>query len=199
MTLDPIEYDKNFEFLIYKTFFEESFDEILDKHYYLRITENKDDFLNYFLKEMLLDQKAFKLALSRFYFDDKINPFNVLNTHKPEPRDSEGLIRYSFPREFNTCSNNYANQLGTAMLDTFDFIEDMFNNLYIPNSTVIRHVFEGREEDLEDLGFTPESLVGTIKGIELLEILYSDGKIEESLYHCVKQALEEGYKGVFDP
>lgn len=34
MTLDPIEYDKNFEFLIYKTFFEETFDEIWDKHYY---------------------------------------------------------------------------------------------------------------------------------------------------------------------
>lgn len=199
MTLDPIEYDKNFEFLIYKTFFEETFDEIWDKHYYWRITVNKDDFLNDFLKEMILDQKAFKLALSKYYFDDKINPFNVFNTHAPEPADSEGLIKYSFPREFNTRSNKYANEIGTAMLDTFDYIEDMFNNFYIPNATVVRHVFEGHEEDLEALGFTPESLAGTIKGLELLDILYNDGRIEEALYNYVKQALEEGYEGIFDP
>lgn len=148
---------------------------------------------------MLLDQKAFKLALSKYYFDDKINPFNVFNTHAPEPEDSEGLIKYSFPREFNTRSNKYANELGTAMLDTFDYIEDMFNNFYIPNATVIKHVFEGHEEDLEDLGFTPEQLVGTIKGLELIDILYNDGRIEEALYTYVKQALIEGYDGVFDP
>lgn len=34
MTLDPVEYDNNFEFLMYKTFFEDFYYEILGRHYY---------------------------------------------------------------------------------------------------------------------------------------------------------------------
>lgn len=79
---------------------------------------------------MLLDQKAFKRALYKFYFDDHNNPFMVLQKY---PEELIGPRNHPFPLIF-TRTSTFANAMGFFMLDKLKHINSLLDVFFCPQS-----------------------------------------------------------------
>lgn len=201
MTLDPVEYDKNFEFLIYKTFFEYFYYELLGRHYYWRITVNRKEFLNDFLPEMLKDQKAFKRALYKFYFDDHNNPFMVLQKY-PEPLI--GPRNHPFPLIFMRTST-FANAMGFFMLDKLKQINLLLDLFFCPQSkkpeikALVLELLEANRDEWEPKGKTLKHLQKNLKNVDFAKMAYKEGLINRQDYIYLMQTIDESNALIYDP
>jgi len=186
MTLDPVEYDRNFEFLIYKTFFEENYDDLMDANYYFRVTKIRDAFFKRILPNILIDHRAFRLALHDFYFDDEANPFDIFK--KPEPQNP----RMNFHPLPLIHTSQYANVLGHGMLDTLAHIEHLFEEFYIPSEELIELVLLGTDpEKLEKIKIDELNLF-------IAKTANEKHLLEDAEYNYLNQSLMEANEGIYD-
>lgn len=142
---------------------------------------------------MLFDQRAFKLALSKFYFDDRRNPFNVFKD--PDPKDPK-MNNHPLPLK---RSNAYANAAGFALLDTLDHIEELLNVFFLPRSKASRPLVN---QVFENLGYKDSDLNNILKkmtNIKFAEIAYEQGILKDAEYYYLLQSLEEANDGIYDP
>lgn len=186
MTLQTTEYERQFDFLMYKAFFEENYDDFMDASYYVRITTIKDAFFKRILPNIEIDHRAFRLALHDFYFDDEANPFDIFK--KPEPQNP----RMNFHPLPLIHTSQYANALGKGMLDTLAHIEHLMEEFYIPSEELMELVLLGTDpEKLEKIKIDELNLF-------IAKTANEKHLLENAEYNYLKQSLMEANEGIYD-